>query len=182
MWLSRQPIPNRARLLTGAVFKKLPVLRRCVGIIAFALVLSVGFSCNRPTSSRTRPTPEPEANRVPDEMPVADQPKRIAVTLSKDDNGKTASVESGSDVVITLPSKPSTGYDWIVDEQSAALPRPTADFEPAGSDNEGGGGSRRLTWHTDGLKGEYKITLVYKRPQDKKTPPAETFDVILRIE
>jgi inhibitor of cysteine peptidase len=183
MWFSLRPTRKLVRERADVLFAANSLLRCSAAALVLALWLSVGSGCNRPTPAPPPQSPEPGVAPATEEEP--EQPvaiKSVTMALSKADNGKVVSVSEGSEVVIALPSNPTTGYDWIVVEQSSALPQPKSEFIPPGSDNEGAGGTRRLTWGSAGLSGEHKITLVYKRPQDQKQPPADTFTVTLRIE
>jgi len=103
------------------------------------------------------------------------------VRIGKEQDGATVTVRAGQDVVVELPSNPTTGHDWVVERQSEALGPPATEFVPPGDQADGARGTRRFVWKTAGLEGEHEVALVYKRPADKTKPPADTFSFTLRL-
>lgn len=150
------------------------------------LALGLVGACSRPATA-----PEPAATEAPtaaapnDSTPPpavpAAEPEPL-VKLSRQDHSRTVPVVAGQQVVLTLPSNPTTGHDWLVAETPAPLGPPESRFVPPTTDAFGAGGHRVFTWTIpDDATGEHQVELVYRRPQDKVAPPAETFTVTLRV-
>jgi predicted secreted protein len=91
-------------------------------------------------------------------------------------------VRPGERFSITLEANPTTGYAWSLDgDPDPKVVRPLgSSFErPAGAAVGAGG---RDVWTFDAVgRGTTTITLVYRRPWEKATPPARTHVVNVRV-
>lgn len=105
-----------------------------------------------------------------------------ALELDADDNGGTFDVVEGTDVVLQLPSNPSTGYDWQITSTDRSFGYGTKTFEAAGP--VGGGGTTKFVWKTAGpipLVGEHVVKLEYRRSFETDTPAQQTFDLTVNV-
>jgi predicted secreted protein len=205
------PTRKRARTAPGYPARR-DAVAAPVDLSTVALVLSIGVcvGCHGPEAVNATRPPEPEGTSAraasPQQAPAAEtavdeakkeptaspepvaetpktaEPKGTEVRLTDGDNGKTVTVKAGSDIVVELSSNPSTGHDWVVAEQGARLARPASEFEAAQTARDGAGGIRRFIWKTAGVSGEQTVTLHYRRPQLRDTPPLKTFRFTVRVE
>lgn len=102
--------------------------------------------------------------------------------LMEADCGKTISLKSQEEVMVSLPSNPTTGYGWAMVEQDtdAAVAVVSKEFRrsasPAGSIGAGGVELFRLRL----LKaGSFTVTFVYRRSWEKEREPERVFRIIL---
>jgi inhibitor of cysteine peptidase len=105
------------------------------------------------------------------------------VELDENDDGETIRVQEGDDIVLSLPSNPSTGYSWVVASTDRSFGYPEEAFT-ADSSATGSGGTTTFTWKSEGpftLIGPHSVTLEYKRPWDTTTPPEKTFTFTVDI-
>ncbi len=109
------------------------------------------------------------------------RPISMPKKLTKADNGRQLEVQQGDRFVVTLAGNPTTGYQWKVASVDTAIAKQigAAQFEPA-STAVGAGGILTLQFQAVGA-GQTKLTLVYQRPFDKQTPPAQTFEVTVVV-
>lgn len=104
-----------------------------------------------------------------------------SVKLTEADDGKTVTVKTGQQVVLTLPSNPTTGYSWKVTATDRTFGYPKEKFIGPASSAIGAGGSQRFTWKTSGplpMQGAHTVTLSYARGDG---PPAKTFTFTVDI-
>lgn len=109
---------------------------------------------------------------------------RPAVQISGSDDGKTIVVPEGSDVVLSLPSNATTGYEWIVVRTDRTFGYPThEEYLPSSSGGLGTGGTQRFTWKTSGVLsvvGRHAVGLEYKRSFEQ-APPLKTFSFTVDV-
>ncbi len=102
-------------------------------------------------------------------------------TLTAQDAGKTVNLKAGETFKVTLDGNPTTGYVWEVAADSNAPVTQVGEWEfKADSDAVGAGGKLTLTFQA-GQGGQGALKLVYHRPFEAQTPPAETFEVQIII-
>ena len=94
-------------------------------------------------------------------------------------NGVTMEVYEGTDVIVELPSNPSTGYDWRLVRTDRTFGGPVS-TEYVVDDPEaiGSSGMTRMTWKTQGylsMLGEHTVMLEYVRPWEEDVEPEKTF-------
>jgi inhibitor of cysteine peptidase len=96
---------------------------------------------------------------------------------------KPVTVTAGQQFKITLPSNPSTGYEWQlakpVDENLLKLI--TSEYEEPDSGRVGAGGKQVWAFKAVGT-GSVQIQLHYLRPWEKGTPPASMTNFTVVIE
>jgi inhibitor of cysteine peptidase len=106
------------------------------------------------------------------------------ITLTAGDSGRTVAVAIGTDIVITLPATPGTGYSWVlvdsgapelqlvdtgaVVHDSAQAMRPGAPTTTAWRFRAGGAGRTALTFD-------------YRRPWEHETPAARRYEVRFEV-
>jgi inhibitor of cysteine peptidase len=102
--------------------------------------------------------------------------------LTEADCGKTIPLKSQEEVMVSLPSNPTTGYGWVMVEQStdAAVSVVSKEFRtsasPAGSVGAGGVEQFRLRL----LKaGRFPVTFAYRRSWEKEREPERIFHIVL---
>lgn len=102
-------------------------------------------------------------------------------TLTAQDAGKSVEVKAGETFKVTLDGNPTTGYVWEVAADSNAPVTQIGEWEfKADSSAVGAGGKLTLTFQA-GQGGQGALKLVYHRPFEAQTPPAETFEVQIVI-
>ncbi len=106
------------------------------------------------------------------------------IQITSADNGKTFDIGVGQQAVVALAGNATTGYAWEAAPPSSASVTPVGerqyqeDAHPAGQ--VGVGGTYTFTYQGASAGGA-KLSFVYRRPWEKDTPPAQTFDVTLNV-
>jgi inhibitor of cysteine peptidase len=102
--------------------------------------------------------------------------------LTEADCGKTIPLKSQEEVMVSLPSNPTTGYGWAMVEEGkdAAVVVVSKEFRtsasPSGSVGAGGVELFRLRL----LKaGRFTVTFVYRRSWEKEREPERVFRIVL---
>lgn len=95
-------------------------------------------------------------------------PKQISV----DGSGPVA-LRLGQELVVTLESNPSTGYDWLIDTApdtavAESVGEPSYQATPVASNIVGSGGATSLRFSATGA-GTTRVVLRYKRPWEDDT-------------
>lgn len=102
--------------------------------------------------------------------------------LTEADNGKTVRLTPQQEVIVTLPSNPTTGYRWEMVEQGedAALVIVAKEYRASvgASGRIGAGGKEHFRLRL--LKaGRFTVTFIYRRSWEKKQEPERIFHIIL---
>jgi len=102
--------------------------------------------------------------------------------LTEADNGKTVRLKPQKEVIVTLPSNPTTGYSWEMVEQGedAAVVVVAKEFRASigASGRIGAGGAEHFRLRL--LKaGRFTVTFVYRRSWEKEQEPERIFRIIL---
>ena len=103
------------------------------------------------------------------------------VKLSMDDKGSQVELKKGQSLVIQIEGNPTTGYTWEAVELEDILRQVGETEFEADSKLTGAGGVQTLRF--EAVKaGSTTLKLVYHRPWEKDTAPAETctFPVVVR--
>lgn len=97
--------------------------------------------------------------------------------LSEADNGRQVGLAKGQTISISLSANPSTGYTWEVSELDTSVLRQVGqpEFLPS-SALIGAGGTMMMRFQAVGA-GQTTLKLVYHRPWENKTEPAQTFSI-----
>jgi len=116
--------------------------------------------------------------------PLAGQAGPKDIVLDKQANGKTVTVAKGQRIVIRLAGNPTTGYSWALAklEGDAVEQVGKVQYEPKRVPRGivGSGGTFRFTFKAVKL-GKATLRLAYRRPWEKKKPPAETFTLTVQV-
>ena len=108
-----------------------------------------------------------------------------AVQLTDADNGKTVTVKADQALILRLGANPTTGFGWEVSQVDAQLlaQRDSKIYEPANTDKPVvGGGGVEIFQFTALQKSETTLKLIYHRAWEKDVPPAQTYQVTIKIE
>ena len=107
------------------------------------------------------------------------EPRRLALKfISGKYQGGECPLNEGQDVVVELPTNPSTGYTWKVVATDQTFGYPTEEFVGPDSNVVGAGGTLKLTWKTRSaaqMLGGHSVKLEYRRPWEQDVPAAKTF-------
>jgi inhibitor of cysteine peptidase len=98
-------------------------------------------------------------------------------------NGQPATVHVGGKVVVELDANPSTGFTWDVAALDTKILTQVgqAEFKSASTTPmPGQGGTQTLRFQAI-APGTTTLKLIYHRPFDQTTPPAQTFSVQVTV-
>jgi inhibitor of cysteine peptidase len=130
------------------------VLQRIVVACALATVAVTVGAC---TLFQGSPKPPPEP-----------------VTVSADQSGTSVALASGQDLVVRLPSNPTTGYRWIYVEPKDAVLRVDgpSSYEAQSAGGAAGAGGTEI-WKLAPLKaGQQQLRFEYRRPWEQDVAPS----------
>jgi inhibitor of cysteine peptidase len=141
-------------------------------LAAFAVILSPLACTGASEEEITAPNEE-----------ASEEDELRSFTIDETDNGKTFTVTEGQNVVVKLPSNPSTGFKWQVASTDRTFGYPYyTRFLPNG-DAVGSGGLERMTWRTKtamSMVGSHTVKLEYKRSWESG-PAEKTFSFTIEI-
>ena len=130
------------------------MLQRIVVAAALATVVVTVAAC---TLFQGSPKPPPEP-----------------VTVSADQSGTSVALASGQDLVVRLPSNPTTGYRWIYVEPKDAVLRVDgpSSYEAQSAGGAAGAGGTEI-WKLAPLKpGQQQLRFEYRRPWEQDVAPS----------
>jgi inhibitor of cysteine peptidase len=114
------------------------------------------------------------------------------VVLTDTDSTREVSVDAGARIVVRLPSNPTTGYDWRLDEMSTPglVDLVSREFESSSDDGSNAGDDQQLLGtpgttvfvFTAGDGGAGVLRLIYIRDFDDPPIPERVVEYILRID
>ena len=111
-------------------------------------------------------------------------PTMIPNTLTENDNGKIINLNTSDIMVVRLPSNPSTGYTWEVQDLDDSVLEQLGDAEFESVDTApnlvGAGGTLVMTFRAI-APGTVVLTLVYHRPWEVDVLPIQTFSVTVTV-
>jgi len=96
----------------------------------------------------------------------------------------TRTLASGQDTRIGLPSNPSTGFGWSLDQQASTGPDHVRIEDVGFISTDSGliGAPGRRWWTVHAVRpGTSSLRFVYQRAWDRTTPPAKTRTVVIRV-
>lgn len=103
-------------------------------------------------------------------------------TLGENDNGTAITAKTGQQVVVELPSNPTTGFMWVVAESGPLTQVGEAAYEsPAKPGVVGAGGTETFTFKAE-RAGSGKLTLEYRRPWEKDVAAEDIWSVTVTVE
>jgi len=105
----------------------------------------------------------------------APKPPPAPVTVSAEQSGTSVALTSGQDLVVRLPSNPSTGYRWIYVEPKEAVLRVDG---PSSFETQSAGGAVGAAgtevWKLAPLKpGQQQLRFEYRRPWEQDVGPSK---------
>jgi inhibitor of cysteine peptidase len=104
------------------------------------------------------------------------------VQLTEADNGTSVSMSVGSQLVVTLPGNPSTGFNWEVKSVDASILELAGDpqFVSDNTNIMGAGGALTFTFDAK-IAGSTTLELIYHRPFETGVDPLQTFSVKVEV-
>ena len=102
------------------------------------------------------------------------KPPPEPVTVSADQSGASVALASGQDLVVRLPSNPTTGYRWIYVEPKDAVLRVDgpSSYEAQSAGGAAGAGGTEI-WKLAPLKpGQQQLRFEYRRPWEQDVAPS----------
>jgi len=98
------------------------------------------------------------------------------LTVTEQDNGKTIQITVGQNLLVQLPSNPTTGYQWSVLGNPAPLKFDKSEYasDPQAAGRMGAGGTQIMRFVAKS-PGKVELKLGYARRWEKDVPPAKTF-------
>jgi len=104
------------------------------------------------------------------------------VKLTKADDGGQVVLKQGQELTIALEANPTTGYKWEPAECDASVLAQQGEPVYAASKPAQPGSGGETTWRfTAQTKGKTALRLVYRRPWEEDTEPAQTFAVTVVV-
>ena len=102
------------------------------------------------------------------------KPPPAPVTVSADQSGTSVALASGQDLVVRLPSNPTTGYRWIYVEPKDAVLRVDgpSSYDAQSAGGAAGAGGTEI-WKLAPLKpGQQQLRFEYRRPWEPDVAPS----------
>jgi inhibitor of cysteine peptidase len=102
------------------------------------------------------------------------KPPPEPVTVSADQSGTSVALASGQDLVVRLPSNPTTGYRWIYVEPKDAVLRVDgpSSYEAQSAGGAAGAGGTEI-WKLAPFKpGQQLLRFEYRRPWEQDVAPS----------
>lgn len=92
-------------------------------------------------------------------------------------------LHNGQQLVLTLPSNPTTGFRWVLKDAAAPVLRSLGPEVYSNPEDAGLVGSAgQSTWRFQAASaGEGRLLLLYQRPWENWVAPAKTFDCQVRV-
>jgi inhibitor of cysteine peptidase len=105
-----------------------------------------------------------------------------ALRLNQGDNGRSSTLAVGQELIVTLPSNPSTGYRWQVTAGDATVLAQAgeAQYASEGIPRPGSGGTETFRFRAVAA-GSTMLRLSYAPSYDPSAAPAETFDLSVTV-
>lgn len=104
------------------------------------------------------------------------------VTLTQADKGKSVTVHTGDQIVITLQENPTTGYRWAIDQTDATvLTAQNPSFSPTPGGAIGAGGTRTFTF-TAKTPGTVHLQFKLLRAWQGDSSIIDRFDVTIQVQ
>jgi inhibitor of cysteine peptidase len=102
--------------------------------------------------------------------------------LGEGDNGTAITAQAGQQLVVELPSNPTTGFMWVVAESGPLAQKGEAAYEsPAKPGVVGAGGTETFTFTAE-KSGTGTLKLEYRRPWEKDVAAEDVWSVTVTVE
>jgi len=112
------------------------------------------------------------------------EPKFNALELSADQDGKTATVAKGREIIVRLAGNPTTGFNWKVGEISGVAVKSQGDptYVPTQHAQRMVGAGGTFVFKFLAVKpGKSTVKLVYARPWENEKPPVQSFTATIEV-
>jgi predicted secreted protein len=106
------------------------------------------------------------------------------VTVMEKDSGGTVKIHLGDVLEVNLIGNPSTGFMWEQQSLDSTIVNAKGEtaFKPDHEEPGFAGSPGRFTMRYEAVKrGQTDLLLVYHRPWEKSTPPAQTFRMTVKV-
>ena len=103
--------------------------------------------------------------------------------LTTANNGQPVTIHVGGKVVIQLPANPSTGFTWEATQLDTNILKQSGQTEfnsASPTPLPGQGGTQTLRFDAIAA-GTTNLKLIYHRPFEQNTPPAQTYTIPLTV-
>ena len=101
-----------------------------------------------------------------------------AIIVGPPQNGSTIHARVGTALVVRLPGNATTGFRWLPAGVAAGLRLTSTRYLPAKPVRPGSGGTFVFRF---AVRGSGRVQLVYRRPWERNTPPAERYSVRVAV-
>ena len=102
-------------------------------------------------------------------------------SLTEADAGRSIELRVGDQLEVTLPGNPTTGFQWEVGSVDTSVIKPSGEPEFKSSSSALGSGGQFTLRFEAVAPGQTTLKLIYHRPFEKDTPPAQTFEVSVTV-
>ncbi len=104
------------------------------------------------------------------------------LVVGPEDHGQTVTLQVGQTLEVRLPANPTTGYEWQVREVDDAVLQTLGEPQFVAEDSErlGAGGVQVWRFQAQAV-GTTTLDMVYVRPWETDTPPAERFYLTVTV-
>lgn len=109
--------------------------------------------------------------------------QKPVVTLDDADDCSPLKLTQGQELVLTLPSNPTTGFRWELRNPAASVLKRLGPEVYSNSEEDSGlvGSGGESTWRFRvAASGDDRLELVYRRPWEKDAEPAESFSCAIQ--
>ncbi|AZF19911.1 protease inhibitor I42 family protein [Pseudomonas sp. R3-52-08] len=89
---------------------------------------------------------------------------------------------SGQNLILTLPSNPTTGYRWAIQDSAGGVLRALSPEVYSSSESGVIGGGGQSTWRFQAFAaGQGRLRLTSQQPWEPEAEPAQTFDCAITV-
>jgi inhibitor of cysteine peptidase len=102
-------------------------------------------------------------------------------TLSQENTGQEFEISLDTEIVLSLKSNPSTGYNWFISQIDTSILKQVGEAEYKSESKKMGAPGVQI-FHFQSISiGKTSLMLIYHRPWEKEIAPLDTFQVRLTI-
>lgn len=113
----------------------------------------------------------------------AASPETGTVRVDESADGTTVRLAQGAELVVSLESNPSTGFDWkVVESLPPQLTSMDDTFEASATPGVVGAGGTRVLTYTAAAPGTGDLDLEYVRSWEKGVPPERALRITVVVE
>lgn len=99
-----------------------------------------------------------------------------------DDHRCPQTLQTGQQLIVSLPSNPATGYRWLLREAAAEQLRSLGPEVYSNPNDDVIGGDGLSTWRFEAQRpGSGRLYLTYQRPWEAEGEPAGLFDCRIKV-